>query len=87
MRRTHGQEGESNLHESLLPIIVVDPFVIKSASSDQTFLDLDLSKVHKAISKLKILAHLDKVQLQDKGHNCESFIFGVMPLLNKIFFM
>ena len=29
-----------------------------------------------------ILAHRDKVQLQDKGHNSESYSFGVIPLLN-----
>ena len=31
-------------------------------------------------TKLEILAHHDKVQLQDKGHNSESYSFGVMPL-------
>ena len=35
-------------------------------------------------NKLGILAHHDKVQLQHKGHNSESYIFGVMPLLTKI---
>ena len=41
------------------------------------------SKSIKGISdKLVILAHHDKVQLQDKGHNSESYIFGVMPLFN-----
>ena len=33
-------------------------------------------------TKLGILAHHDKAQLQDKGHNYESYIFGVMPLFN-----
>ena len=29
-----------------------------------------------------ILAHYDKVQLQDKGHNSERYIYGVMPPFN-----
>ena len=33
-------------------------------------------------SKLGILAHHDKVQLQGKGHNFESYRFGVMCLCN-----
>ena len=33
---------------------------------------------------LGILAHHDKVQLQDKGHNSESCNFRVMPLLTEI---
>ena len=32
---------------------------------------------------LGILAHHDIMQLQDKGHNCESYIFGVVPFLTK----
>ena len=28
----------------------------------------------------EILVHHDEVQLQGKGHNSESYIFGVMPL-------
>ena len=32
-------------------------------------------------TKLGILAHDDKVQLQDKGHNSESYSFGVILLL------
>ena len=45
------------------------------------FLDINYSIVHyskgfKGVgSKLEILAHHDKVQLQDKGHNSESFSF------------
>ena len=31
-------------------------------------------------TKLGILAQHDKIQWQDKGHNSESYIFGVMPL-------
>ena len=31
-------------------------------------------------TKLGILAHHDKVQLQDKGHNSESYSFKVMSL-------
>ena len=31
-------------------------------------------------TKLGILADHDKLQLQDKGHNSESYSFGVMPL-------
>ena len=34
-------------------------------------------------TKLGILAHHDKVQLQDKGHNSESCSFGVMPLVKR----
>ena len=34
------------------------------------------------IIKLGILTHDDKVQLQDKEHNSESYIFGVMSLFN-----
>ena len=33
-------------------------------------------------TKLRILAHHDKVQLQDKGRNSKSYSFGVMPLFN-----
>ena len=33
-------------------------------------------------SKLGILAHHDMVQLQEKEHNSESHIFGVMPFFN-----
>ena len=33
-------------------------------------------------TKLGILAHHDKVQLQDKGRNSESYIFGVTHLFN-----
>ena len=36
-------------------------------------------------SKLGILAHHDKMQLQDKGHNSECCIFGVSPFLTKNF--
>ena len=32
-------------------------------------------------TKLGILAHYDKMKLQDKGHNSESYSFGVIPLL------
>ena len=32
--------------------------------------------------KLGILAHHDKVQLQDMMHNSDSCSFGVMPLVN-----
>ena len=33
-------------------------------------------------TKLEILAHHDEMQLKDKkGHNFESYSFGVMPLL------
>ena len=34
-------------------------------------------------TKPGILAHHDQVQLQDKGHNSESYISGVMPFLIK----
>ena len=34
--------------------------------------------------KLGTLAHHDKTQLQDKGHNSESYSFRVMPLFNLI---
>ena len=41
------------------------------------------SKSIKGINtKLVILAHHEKVQLQDKGHNSESYSFKVMPLFN-----
>ena len=33
-------------------------------------------------TKLSILAHHDKFQMKDKGHNSESYIFRVMPLFN-----
>ena len=36
-------------------------------------------------TKLGILAHHDKVQLQDKGHNSESCSFRVMTLFNLFF--
>ena len=36
-------------------------------------------------TKLRILAHHDKMQLQDKGHNSESYIYRVMPLLTYLF--
>ena len=36
-------------------------------------------------TKLKTLAHHDKMQLHVKGHNSESYIFGVMLLFNFIF--
>ena len=31
-------------------------------------------------TKLGILAHHDKMQLQDNGYDSKSYIFGVMPL-------
>ena len=34
-------------------------------------------------TNLGVLAHYDKVQLQDKGYNSECFCFGVMPFLTK----
>ena len=33
-------------------------------------------------TKLGILTHHNKVQLHEKGHNSESYSFGVMPLVN-----
>ena len=46
----------------------------------KTFKVAHYSKSIKGINiKLGILAHLDKVQLQGKGHNSESENFGVMP--------
>ena len=36
-------------------------------------------------TKLKIVAHLDKMQLQDYGQNSEIYISGVMPLFNFTF--
>ena len=33
-------------------------------------------------TKLEILAHHDKVQLQDKEHNSKIYSFGVIPLFN-----
>ena len=35
-------------------------------------------------TKIGILAHHDKVQLHEKGHNYESCGFGVMPLVNVV---
>ena len=34
------------------------------------------------ITKLRILANHDKMQLHDKGHNFESYSFREMPLFN-----
>ena len=34
------------------------------------------------ITKLGILAHHDKMQLQDMGHKSENFNFRVMPVFN-----
>ena len=46
----------------------------------QNFNIAHYSKSIKGInSKLGILAHHDKIQLQDKGHNSESCSFGVAP--------
>ena len=36
----------------------------------------------KSHTKLGILTHHDKIQLQDKGHNSESHSFGVIPFVN-----
>ena len=38
-----------------------------------------------SLPNFSILAHHDKIQLQDKGHNSESYSFGVLPLKLKIF--
>ena len=40
------------------------------------------SKLKGINTKLGILAHHDNVQMQDKGHNSEKYIFGVMHLFN-----
>ena len=54
-----------------------------SLSSCKDFHIAHYSKSVKAINtKLRILAHLDKMQLQGKGHNSGSYIFGVMPFFN-----
>jgi hypothetical protein len=37
--------------------------------------------------ELGLLAYYDKRQLYDKGHNSESYIFGVMPLFNSDVFL
>ena len=54
-----------------------------------TYLDFDnvdiahYSKCVKDINaKFGILAHHDKVQLQDKRHNSERYVFGAMTLVN-----
>ena len=36
-------------------------------------------------TKLRILAHHNKLQLQDKGHNSESYSFDVVPFFYEIF--
>ena len=49
----------------------------------QNFYVVHHSKCTKGINtELGILAHYDKLQLQDKEYNSESYIFGVMPLFN-----
>ena len=54
-----------------------------SAASCKNFNVAHYSKSIKDIStKLGIVAHHDNVQFQGKGHNCESYIFAVMPLFN-----
>ena len=58
--------------------------IVRSTSSSfscKNFNVTDCSKSIKVINtKLWILAHHDKVQLQDKEHNSESYSFRVMPL-------
>ena len=53
--------------------------IARSSSSCKNFKVVCYSKILKGIdTKLGILAHHDRLQLQDKGHNSESYIFGVM---------
>ena len=66
-------------------------FVITRSWSLSSYKNLNAAHYSKSIkginTKLGILAHHDKVQLQDKEHNSESYSFGVMPLFNWIFLL
>ena len=42
-----------------------------------------LKSIKDTFTKLGILTHHDKVQLQDKGHNSDRNNFGVMPLFKE----
>ena len=58
--------------------------VITWSSSCKNFNVAHYSKCIKDINtKHGILAHHDKVQFQDKGHNFETYSFGIMSLCNK----
>ena len=61
--------------------IVISRSLSSSSSSCKNFNVALYSKSFKCINtKLGILVHHDKVQLQNKGHNSKSYSFGVMPL-------
>ena len=55
--------------------------VITRSSTSLSSKNFNIAHYSKSIedinTKLGILTHHDKVQLQDKGHNSESYIFGV----------
>ena len=63
----------------LCPFLNLEVFFVKSI----IYFDVvHYSKSSKDTNKNGILAHHDKVELQSKGHNSESNIFGDMFLFN-----
>ena len=62
--------------------MIARSLLLSSSASCKNFNVAHYSESNKGIkTKLGMLAHHDKMQLGDKGHNMESYSFGVMPLL------